>query len=118
MPRDYNLFSRAAGETPTLVKGQGVYIWDSDGKKYLDGSGGPLCVNIGYGVQEVNDSIKRQMDAVSFAYSGFFVAEAVKELSEKLAAFSPGRNWEQIRTTIAYNKVPVIVVGCMSQRKK
>ena len=90
MPRDYNLFSRAAGETPTLVKGDGVYIWDSDGKKYLDGSGGPLCVNIGYGRQEVNDSIKRQMDAVSFAYSGFFVADAVKELSEKLAAFSPG----------------------------
>jgi len=90
MPRDYNLFSRAAGETPTLVKGEGVYIWDSDGKKYLDGSGGPLCVNIGYGVNEVNTSIKRQMDAVSFAYSGFFVADAVKELSEKLAAFSPG----------------------------
>ncbi len=90
MPKGFNLFSRAASDTPTLVKGKGIYIWDSDGKRYLDGSGGPLCVNIGYGRREVNTAIKRQMDAVSFAYSGFFVADAVIQLSEKLAAFSPG----------------------------
>jgi adenosylmethionine-8-amino-7-oxononanoate aminotransferase len=85
-----NLFSRASIETPTLVGGKGIYIWDSTGKRYIDGSGGPLCVNIGYGVKEVNDAIARQMRAISFAYGGFFVGEAVKECAAKVASFAPG----------------------------
>ena len=83
-----SLFTRAP--SPTLVKGKGVYIWDKDGKRYLDGSGGPLCVNVGYGVQEINRAIKRQMDAVSFAYSGMFLSDSVVELSKRLADFCPG----------------------------
>jgi taurine-pyruvate aminotransferase len=39
-----------AGAPPMMVRGEGIYVWDVHGKKYLDGSsGGVWCVNVGYG---------------------------------------------------------------------
>ena len=49
-----------------IVSGDGVYIRDDQGKKYLDGNAGLWCVNVGYNRQEMKDSIKAQLDQLSF----------------------------------------------------
>ena len=51
---DTNVFERHIGHRlPTIVRGEGPYLWDGDGKKYLDAVCGTCVVNIGHGVDEV-----------------------------------------------------------------
>ena len=87
-PQSY-LFSRASGGLLPLVKGEGVYVWDSDGNRYIDGSAGPICVNIGHGVKEVAEAVADQMEKISFAHSSHFTTESVLVCAEKLARFAP-----------------------------
>jgi adenosylmethionine-8-amino-7-oxononanoate aminotransferase len=84
-----HLFSRAYGKLLTLEGGEGVYVWDSDGNRYIDGSAGPLCVGIGYGVREVAEAAAHQMEKISYAHSSHFTAKSVIECADKLARFAP-----------------------------
>jgi len=72
-----------------MVKGEGIYLWDRDGRRYIDGSSGPICVNIGHGVKEVADAVKQQMDEVSYVHSSHFITRSVKDCADRLAAFAP-----------------------------
>jgi adenosylmethionine-8-amino-7-oxononanoate aminotransferase len=55
------VFHRALGrELPAIARGQGAVLWDRDGKRYLDGSGGAVVVNIGHGRGEVAEAMGRQ----------------------------------------------------------
>jgi len=83
------LFSRATGKLLTITKGEGIYVWDNEGKRYIDGSSGPICVNIGHGVKEVAEAINRQMEMISYAHSSHFTTSSVLEFAEKLAKFAP-----------------------------
>jgi adenosylmethionine-8-amino-7-oxononanoate aminotransferase len=74
-----HVFSRGADQLYEMVKGEGVYLWDREGRRYIDGSSGPICVNIGHGVKEVADAVKRQMDEVSYVHSSHFITRSVKE---------------------------------------
>lgn len=54
---------------PRAAKGEGVYIFDDNGKRYLDGSSGAVVSSLGHGNRRVGEAIKRQVDAISFAYA-------------------------------------------------
>jgi adenosylmethionine-8-amino-7-oxononanoate aminotransferase len=84
-----HVFSRGADQLHEMVKGEGIYLWDREGRRYIDGSSGPICVNIGHGVKEVADAVKRQMDEVSYVHSSHFITRSVKECADRLAAFAP-----------------------------
>ncbi len=71
------------------MRGEGVYVWDAEGNRYIDGSAGPICVNIGHGVKEVAEAVSRQMEKISFAHSSHFTTESVLVCAEKLAKFAP-----------------------------
>jgi len=73
----------------TLVRGEGVYVWDDEGKRYIDGSSGPACVNIGHGVGEIAEAVARQMEKISYAQSLIYNVEPVVECARKLARFCP-----------------------------
>ena len=64
-------------------------MWDNNGKRYIDGSAGPICVNIGYGVKEVLDAAVSQMEKISYTHSSHFTTRSVYEFTEKLAKFAP-----------------------------
>jgi adenosylmethionine-8-amino-7-oxononanoate aminotransferase len=83
------LFSRATGKLLTITRGEGVYMWDEEGTRYIDGSAGPICVNIGHGVKEVADAVARQMKEISYAHSSHFTTGTVLEFAERLAKFAP-----------------------------
>ena len=75
--RDYffhpstHLAQHARGEAPSriITSGEGVYIFDRDGNKFLDGFAGLYCVNIGYGRTEVSDAIAKQAKELSYYHS-------------------------------------------------
>ena len=61
----------AAMGARVIVKGDGIYIWDSEGKKILDGMSGLWCVNVGYGRKELSAAAVAQMDTLPY-YNSFF----------------------------------------------
>jgi putrescine aminotransferase len=61
----------AALGSRVVVRGEGIYIWDSEGKRILDGMSGLWCVNVGYGRKELADAAYRQMMQLPF-YNSFF----------------------------------------------
>ena len=82
--------SRAAGwgmgVLPRIVRGEGSYLYDADGRRYLDGSGGPAAFSIGHGNREVNAAIAAQLDQVACGYRYLFTSEPLEQLSRLLLA--------------------------------
>ena len=68
-----------------IVKAEGIWLWDSDGRKILDGMSGLWCVNVGYGRRSIADAVHRQMTELPF-YNTFFKSThpPAVELSESL----------------------------------
>ncbi len=89
---DYTLFSwsKQKGIAPIAVKhAEGVYLYDYDGKRYIDFSSGLMNVNIGHGNQRITDAVVRQMQEVSYVTPSC-VTKARGELGKKLAEICPG----------------------------
>jgi taurine--2-oxoglutarate transaminase len=89
---DYTLFSwsKQKGIAPIAVqRAEGVYLYDYDGKRYIDFSSGLINVNIGHGNQRVTDAVVRQMQEVSYVTPGC-VTRARGDLGKKLAEITPG----------------------------
>ncbi len=89
---DYTLFSWAkqGGLRPIHAShGKGSYIYDKEGKKYLDFSSQLMNVNIGHGNQRITDAVAKQMQEVSFVYPGM-ATDVRGRLGKKLAEITPG----------------------------
>jgi len=72
-----------------MVRGEGIYFWDADGKRYTDMNSQLMCVNIGHGNRRVIDAIKRQADELVFA--GPAMATPVRaRFGRMLAELTPG----------------------------
>lgn len=73
-----------------ITRGDGVYIWDSDGNKILDGMSGLWCVNVGYGRQQLVDAAAKQMAELPY-YNSFFNTSVIPaiELAEVMTAITP-----------------------------
>ncbi|MFU2014229.1 aspartate aminotransferase family protein [Peribacillus butanolivorans] len=79
---------------PTVSHGKGIYLYDTDGKQYIDGSSGAVTASIGHGVIDVVEAMTEQASKVSFAYRSHFTSEAAETLAEKLSELAPGDlNW-------------------------
>src|SRR5215204_2508785 len=89
---DHTLFSwsKQKGIAPIAVKyGEGVYLYDYDGKRYIDFSSGLMNVNIGHGNQRITQAVVRQMQEVSYVTPNC-VTKVRGELGKKLAEICPG----------------------------
>lgn len=89
---DYTLFSwsKQKGIAPIAVKyAEGVYLYDYDGKRYIDFSSGLMNVNIGHGDQRITAAVVKQMQQVSYVTPGC-VTQVRGELGKKLASICPG----------------------------
>jgi adenosylmethionine-8-amino-7-oxononanoate aminotransferase len=71
---------------PKIARGKGSYLYDVDGKQYIDGSGGPAVYCIGHGNAEVNEAIKAQLDNIAHGYRYNFTSDALEELSDIIRA--------------------------------
>jgi adenosylmethionine-8-amino-7-oxononanoate aminotransferase len=86
-----SVFHRSTGATPPVaVAGEGCYIVDSSGKRYLDASGGAAVSCLGHSDPDVIAAATRQLQAISFAHTGFFTSEPAERLADRLVADAPG----------------------------
>ena len=81
----YNLRSIA----PTVKKGKGIYLYDSSGKRYIDGSSGPVVCNIGHGVKEIGEAYADQAGKVAYVFRSHFTSEPVETLAARIAEMAP-----------------------------
>jgi taurine--2-oxoglutarate transaminase len=88
---DYTLFSWSKQEGLNPIdadKAKGVYVYDKDGKKYLDFSSQLMNVNIGHGNQRITKAVCKQMEELSYVFPGM-ATNARAELGKKLAEITP-----------------------------
>ena len=75
---------------PVAVRGEGCYLYDQNGKAYLDGSGGAAVSCLGHGDQTIIDAVKTQLDSLAYAHTGFFTSQPAEALAELLIEHAPG----------------------------
>ncbi|RBI68747.1 aspartate aminotransferase family protein [Vreelandella sulfidaeris] len=84
------LLHRSIGQTlPRAASARGVYITDTEGRQYLDGSGGAAVTSVGHAHPEVLAAMRAQIDNLCYAHTGFFTTDAAEELAEKLVNLAP-----------------------------
>jgi adenosylmethionine-8-amino-7-oxononanoate aminotransferase len=75
---------------PRIVRGEGSYVYDESGRRYLDGSGGPAVFSLGHGNKEINAAIARQLNDVAFGYRYLFTSSALEELTQMVLKLTGG----------------------------
>lgn len=74
---------------PRAVSGQGPYLIDESGKRYLDGSGGAAVSCLGHGHPDVMAAMHQQIDRLAYAHTSFFTTEPAEELADFLIETAP-----------------------------
>lgn len=72
------------------VRGEGIRLFDKEGRAYIDASGGAAVSCLGHGHPDIIKAIKQQLDAVAYAHSSFFTTDACEDLATYLAEKAPG----------------------------
>lgn len=74
---------------PKISHGEGIYLYDEKGNRYIDGSGGPLVVNVGHGRTEIVQAMAEQAQKAAYVHALMFTSQAVEQLSAELAELVP-----------------------------
>src|SRR5438034_5532796 len=84
-------FPAIQGDLPTVVRGEGIYLYDDTGRRFIDAAGGVGCVTaIGHGVAEVADAVAEQLRTLAFVPWTQFQTPRVGQLAQQIAAIAPG----------------------------
>src|SRR5437773_3425344 len=75
---------------PVAARGEGIYLIDADGRRYIDACGGAAVSCLGHGHPEIVAAIAEQAERLAFIHTGFFTSEAAEELAALIADLSPG----------------------------
>ena len=85
-----HILHRAANsKMPVAVGGRGVELFDSDGRSYIDASGGAAVSCLGHGHPDVLAALHRQLDAIAYAHTGFFTTDVAEQLADRLVEDAP-----------------------------
>ncbi|HAY48909.1 MAG TPA: aspartate aminotransferase family protein, partial [Thalassospira sp.] len=88
--RESRLFYQSRSRRPLIDRAEGVYMWDVDGKRYIDASSGAMVSNIGHSDPRVIAAMNAQLEKASFAYRLHFENDAAENLAWRLAERAPG----------------------------
>lgn len=85
-----NVFYRKLGRVyPLATHGDGIYLYDKNGKRYIDGSGGALVVNIGHGQKEIVQTMMEQVSQVGYVHGTQFTTHSIEAYAEALGKLLP-----------------------------
>ena len=83
-----HVFARGSG-LPTVARASGCQLWDTQGRRYLDGAGGAIVVGIGHGEAAVAEAVAEQMGRVAYAHGTMFASEQLEAYADELAPLLP-----------------------------
>jgi adenosylmethionine-8-amino-7-oxononanoate aminotransferase len=88
-PHGNVFYRRLAHYHPRITRGDGVYLFDDQNKRYLDGSGGALVVNAGHGIERITAAMSQQATQAAYIHSTMFTSEAIERYARQLGAITP-----------------------------
>ena len=89
--RSQHVFPRhTKADLPVAVAGEGPFLIDADGKRYLDACGGAAVSCLGHSDAKLKAAIHDQVDKLAYAHTSFFTTDPAEDLAERLAALAPG----------------------------
>jgi adenosylmethionine-8-amino-7-oxononanoate aminotransferase len=77
-------------EVPVIVRGEGPYVWDEHGNRYLDGLSALFCVNAGHGREEIGEAMAAQVRELDFITNWSYAHPRAIELASRIASLTPG----------------------------
>lgn len=83
------IFRNLKKKTPVVDRGEGIYLIDKEGKKYIDGAGSSCVMHIGHDCEEVIEAMIKQMKKVCFAHTDHFTSDAQEELATYIGSWTP-----------------------------
>ena len=84
------IFHRAPAHVyPVAVRGEGIYLFDATGKRYIDASGGAAVSCLGHGHPRVVEALRRQAERLCYVHTSFFTSEPAEQLAQQLVARAP-----------------------------
>src|ERR1700748_2147874 len=86
----FTRMSGGAAEAPVIVRGEGAYIWDADGRRYLDGLAGLFAVQVGHGRTELAEAAAKQTAELAYFPLWGAAHPAALTLAERLTDAAPG----------------------------
>lgn len=89
MARSHVFYRSLKKNYPRIEKGEGVFVWDSEGKRYLDGASGCLVTNIGYGVASVADALQKEARQAGFSHGTIFTSGPQEEMARLVTEYTP-----------------------------
>ncbi|MDX9968096.1 MAG: aspartate aminotransferase family protein [Hydrogenophaga sp.] len=90
MQPDTRVFHRQLLKRPPVaVRGQGIHLFDEQGKRYIDASGGAAVSCLGHGHPDVVAAMHRQIDQLAYAHTSFFTTEVAEQLADQLIRTAP-----------------------------
>ena len=94
-PNTSHIFHRApAHDYPHAVSAKGAWIFDSEGRAYLDASGGAAVSCLGHGDVRIAAAIREQLDRIAYTHTSFFTTEVAERLAARLSETAPGGPWK------------------------
>jgi hypothetical protein len=87
---DSSVFHRPLGRAlPEIDRGEGALLWDTEGRRYIDGSGGAVVVNVGHGRKEIASALARQAAAAAYVHGTQFTSGVLETYARRLAPHVP-----------------------------
>jgi adenosylmethionine-8-amino-7-oxononanoate aminotransferase len=88
-PDSHVFYRRLTRRFPLITRGEGCWLIDQQGNRYLDGSGGAFVANLGHGVAEIGDAMAEQAGKIAYLNGTAFTSEPVEALADELASLTP-----------------------------
>lgn len=89
-PKNHVFYRNQNWHYPKIEKGEGVYLIDEDGNKYIDGCSGSAVANIGHGNTEVAEFTKDHMERIAFTHLSRWTVASIEKCAQKVAEWAPG----------------------------
>ncbi|HTC22899.1 MAG TPA: aminotransferase class III-fold pyridoxal phosphate-dependent enzyme [Gemmatimonadales bacterium] len=89
-PLGHVFYRKLNRRLPLITHGEGCWLVDETGKRYLDGCGGAFVANLGHGLAEIGDAMARQAAKIAYVNGTAFTHQPVEELATEVAALCPG----------------------------
>jgi adenosylmethionine-8-amino-7-oxononanoate aminotransferase len=75
---------------PVIVRGEGIYVYDDTGKRYIDGAAGASNLTLGHGRQRIAEAMAEQAGTLAYCFSTHFTNQPALDFAERVASLAPG----------------------------
>lgn len=89
-PKNHVFYRNQNWHYPKIQKGEGVYLYGEDGKRYLDACSGSAVANIGHGNKEIAEFAKQQIERIAFTHLSRWTVDVIEECAAKVCEWAPG----------------------------